>query len=56
MTVVRFVRKDGEPDEEYYYLDVAEARFHYSLYADDENSPYKSAKLYNFETGEELLV
>ena len=32
--IVRFVRKDGKPDEEYYYRSLAEAEYHKSLFLD----------------------
>lgn len=38
--IVRFVRKDGKPDEEYYYRSLAEAEHHKNLFLDDTLSDH----------------
>ena len=37
MFIVRFVRKDGKPDEEYYYHTLQEAEAHKKLFDDDDS-------------------
>lgn len=39
--IVRFVRKDGKPDEEYYYPSLNDAEYHRSLFIDDDSELYK---------------
>ena len=45
MFIVRFVRKDGKPDEEYYYhtLQKAEALKH--LFDDDDSDLYERIEI-----------
>lgn len=45
--IVRFVRKDGKPDEEYYYRTKAEAEFHRDLFQDDDSGLYERIELIN---------
>ncbi len=48
MYVVRFVRKDGQPDEEYYYNCLKDAQFHFNLFKDDDSGLYKNISLSQF--------
>lgn len=41
MWVVTFVRKDGAPDEEYYYHSKEDAEAHKALFADDDSDLYE---------------
>lgn len=41
MWVTRFVRKDGQPDEEYYYYTEKEAEDHRGLFDDDDSGLYE---------------
>lgn len=41
MFVVRFVRKDGKPDGEYYYHTLKDAEAHKNLFDDDDSGLYK---------------
>lgn len=41
MFIVRFVRKDGKPDEEYYYHTLQEAEAHKKLFDDDDSDLYE---------------
>ena len=43
--VVRFVRADGKPDEEYYYNTFKEAYEHKELFKDDDSGLYKSIEV-----------
>ena len=45
--IVRFVRKDGKPDEEYYYNTQAEAEYHRDLFQDDDSGLYKRIEVVN---------
>lgn len=38
--IVRFVRKDDQPAEEYYYHTYEEARAHFALFLDDDSELY----------------
>ena len=40
MYVVRFVRKDGLPDEEYFYWYYKDAKYHFDLFAQDISELY----------------
>lgn len=56
MYVVRFIRKDKKPIEEYYYLDLVDAQYHLSLFVDDNSDLYDRIELKNDDTGEILDV
>ncbi len=43
--IVRFVRKDGKPDEEYYYHSLAEAEHHKNLFLDDDSGLYERIEI-----------
>lgn len=45
MFIVRFVRKDGKPDEEYYYHTLQEAEAHKHLFDDDDSDLYKRIEI-----------
>ena len=45
--IVRFVRKDGKPDEEYYYHTQAEAEYHRNLFQDDDSGLYERTEVVN---------
>ena len=45
--IVRFVRKDGKPDEEYYYNTQAEAEYHRNLFQDDDSGLYEKIEVVN---------
>ena len=38
--IVQFVRKDGQPNEEYIYPDKAEAEKHFRLFRNDDSGLY----------------
>ena len=40
MYVVRFVRADGKPDEEYWYHHLEDAYFHFNLFKEDNGGLY----------------
>lgn len=45
MYIVRFVRTDGNPDEEYCYYHWEDALFHFSLFKNDNSGLYKHIDL-----------
>ena len=45
MLIVRFVRNDEKPDEEYYYNTVAEAIYHIHLFINDTSGLYDRIEL-----------
>ena len=46
--IVRFVRKDGKPDEEYYYRTKIEAEYHRDLFQDDDSGLYERIELIKY--------
>lgn len=51
MYLVRFIRKDRQPNEEYYYNALKDAEYHFSLFADDDSGLYKRIELIDNEKG-----
>ena len=45
MYIVRFVRKDGKPDEEYYYHRLEDAQKHVDLFKDDDSGLYTKMEI-----------
>lgn len=45
MYLVRFIRMDGGPDEEYYYRTAELARHHFSLFREDDSGLYTRIEL-----------
>lgn len=45
--IVRFVCKDGKPDEEYYYRTKTEAEYHRNLFQDDDSGLYERIEVVN---------
>ena len=43
--VVRFVRRDLKPDEEYYYSDIEAADEHFGLFLDDDSELYSKIEI-----------
>lgn len=43
--VVRFVRRDGKPNEEYLYRTAEEARRHFDLFNEDDSGLYDSIEV-----------
>ena len=38
---VRFIRRDGKPDEEYFYRAAEDAKRHFDMFADDDSGLYE---------------
>lgn len=49
MYVVRFIRKDGLPDEIYYYHKKEDAEYHLHLFDNDDSELYKEILLSSIE-------
>lgn len=45
--IVRFVRKDNKPDEEYYYPTLQDAQYHFGLFLDDDSNLYERIEIIN---------
>ena len=45
MFVVRFIRKDGQPNEEYYYHSFNDAMDHFLLFENDDSTLYDEVGL-----------
>ena len=43
--IVKFVRKDGKPDEEYYYHSIAKAEYHRDLFLNDDSGLYEKIEI-----------
>lgn len=41
MYIVRFFRKDNDSTEEYYYRNVDDAKYHLSLFREDDSGLYE---------------
>lgn len=53
--IVRFVRADQQPDEEYYYHDLQLATEHFKLFEDDDSELYRRIELVSY-AGDLLAV
>ena len=42
---VRFVRRDGKPDEEYFYRAADDAQRHFDMFADDDSGLYEKIEV-----------
>lgn len=51
--ILRFVRADCGPDEEYYYHREAEAIDHFNLFLDDDSSLYRRIEI---EHNDQILM
>lgn len=43
--IVRFIRKDGKPNEEYYYPLIEQAEEHFFLFLNDDSELYSRIEL-----------
>ena len=53
--IVKFVRKDGKPDEEYYYHSLAKAEYHRDLFLNDDSGLYEKIEIIN-ENSKEVTM
>ena len=54
--IVRFVRRDGKPNEEYLYRTVEEARQHFDLFNEDDSGLYDSIEVIDQRQPDEVIV
>ena len=52
MFVVRFVRRDRQPAEEYYYNTIEEARWHLNMFREDDSRLYERVVLIDMNHSE----
>ena len=50
--IVRFVRKDGKPNEDYYYNSRVKAEYHRDLFLNDDSGLYERLEIINAPTKE----
>ena len=43
--VVSFIRQGNLPNEDYYYNRIEDAKYHFSLFKEDDSGLYKSIRL-----------
>ena len=48
MWIVRFIRRDGKPDEEYYYHTQQGAEAHRDLFQDDDSDLYEAIEVVGY--------
>lgn len=56
MYIVRFIRKDRKPNEEYYYLEEEDSRYHFLLFTDDNSGLYNEIQLISSNGVESQIV
>lgn len=49
MYIVRFQRRDGKPDEDYYYNSFPEAHNHLALFKDDDSNLYTHIEVLEYD-------
>lgn len=52
--VITFIRFDGQPNEEYWYSSVDEAKAHWDLFRGDDSGLYRRIEVTQYSTGETL--
>lgn len=53
--IVRFVRRDKRPDEEYYYNGIDEAEYHLNLFREDDSLLYERIELVSLIPEEKVI-
>ena len=56
MYLVRFIRKDCQPDEEYYYNKLVDAQNHLDLFRDDNSDLYLQIDLFDSSLPNTILL
>ncbi len=54
MYIVRFIRNDEKPNEDYYYISRENAQNHFDLYSQDESKLYRRIMIIVIK-GEEIV-
>lgn len=56
MYLVRFIRRDFQADEEYFYSRLADAEYHINLFEQDDSDLYDRIQLIHTDTGTETIL
>ena len=56
MYIVRFIRRDGQPDEEYFYNFKPDAENHLNLFRDDDSELYKRIEVLRADGSLEMVL
>ena len=56
MFLVQFVRRDGKPNEEYYYHSKQSAVDHLNLFYNDDSKIYQYIKLFRVNKAQNILI
>ena len=56
MYLIKFIRKDLNPDEDYYYHNLTDAQNHFDLFHDDDSDLYQRIELLQIEGLTENLL
>lgn len=56
MYVVRFVRKDNFPNEEYFYPQLSDAYYHFQLFENDTSQLYCVLQLLEIDTKRDSII
>lgn len=56
MYIVKFVRRDGEPDEEYIYNEYGDAKHHMDLFIGDDSQLYSRIDLLRLNDNGEVIL
>ena len=54
MYVVKFIRKDNQPEENYFYNDLKDAMDHLNLFFGDDSGLYKKIELVEARTNKTI--
>lgn len=53
--IVRFIRRDKRPNEEYYYNGIDEAEYHLNLFREDDSLLYERIELVSIVPKEKII-
>ena len=56
MYMVRFIRQDGQPNEEYFYNNQLDAEHHLNLFRNDDSNLYDRIELLRIENVRETMI
>ncbi len=56
MYILKFIKIDSSPDEEFYYYKIEDAKLHFNLFRDDDSKLYSRIELLSiFDNHTQLL-
>lgn len=56
MYITRFVRADSKGNEDYYYNELKDAEYHFSLFLDDDTGLYRAIEIIFLDGNKEELI